>query len=95
MAIIREMMSELGGSVPQPRQDQPESETAFSRMMEMCNFDTITSASMQVGLVPDVGQSDLCFDRSHADFLGFLDDQERTITNDTLYGLFAEQPPFF
>lgn len=95
VSIIREMMSELGESVPQSL-DHPENGTAMSRMMDMYSFGNAVPISTSVH--PDLGNqqsSNMNFDQSTPGFLDFLDDQERTITDDTLYRLFAQQSGFF
>ncbi|KAH8897880.1 hypothetical protein GQ53DRAFT_884761 [Thozetella sp. PMI_491] len=95
VAILREMVNELGSSIPQP-QDHPENELAFSRMMEICAFGNGAPGTASAGgLESDTYHPHAFFDPLPLGELDFPNDQELTITNDTLYGLFAHQSTFF
>lgn len=97
--IVRDMMNELGESMPQ-MQDHPEMETTFARLMELRATNSFAPAPSQpsgVGL--DMGPNltpgtNEYFDQSQVEFLEFLD-EERTIADDTLWGLFAEHQSYF
>ncbi|KAL1854817.1 hypothetical protein Daus18300_011333 [Diaporthe australafricana] len=95
VSIIREMMSELGESIPQPL-EHSERETTLSRMMDMYTFgNTVPSSTSMHSDFGSQQSGNMNFDQSTPGYLDFLDDQERTITDDTLYGLFAQESAFF
>ncbi|KAJ1333117.1 catalase-peroxidase [Microdochium nivale] len=153
VAIIRDMMDELGDIVPQLEHPPADGGglTLFERMLEMCGSSNDQQQQQHQGWslgggrsrdtaqegIPyqqQVGVSDMsgmggggeyhqyigvsgsldnninnnsdssadncggisaAFEPTPPGFLEFLDDTEQTITNDTLYGLFAEQPSWF
>jgi hypothetical protein len=96
--IVRDMMNELGESMPQ-MQDHPEMETALSRLMELRTTDSYVPSQPSSGVALNMGTNltpltNDIFDQSQVEFLEFLD-EERTIADDTLWGLFAEHQSFF
>lgn len=91
VSIIRDMLNELGeADICQSQPQHPESERALASMMQMCASD-LTAQEPLGGQTPSgVGYPFTVFEPSPQGFLDLLDDQEQTITNDMLYGLFSQ-----
>ncbi|OQO00726.1 hypothetical protein B0A48_13217 [Cryoendolithus antarcticus] len=90
VAIIRDMMAELGST--QPPQYQPENQSAFSSILEMCSFDPNSQYAPNNAASGMEGCTFAQFEPLPHDFFNVLDDQEQNIVNDPLYGLFAQEP---
>lgn len=90
VSIIRDMLNELGEADVIPSQHNPENERALVSMMQMYASD-LTAPEPLGGQTPSgVGYPFTLFEPSPQGFVGLLDDQEQTITNDMLYGLFSQ-----
>ncbi|KAG8156887.1 hypothetical protein KVR01_013300 [Diaporthe batatas] len=91
VSIIRDMLNELGEVDLAHSQQLPENERALASMMQMFASDPSAAQEPLGGQTPcGVGYPFTVFEPSPQGFLDLLDDQEQTITNDMLYGLFSQ-----
>lgn len=90
VSIIRDMLNELGEVDLAHSQQHPENERALASMMQMFATDPTVQEPMGGQTPSGVGYPFTVFEPSPQGFLDLLDDQEQTITNDMLYGLFSQ-----
>lgn len=90
VSIIRDMLNELGEVDLTHSQHHPANERALASMTQMY-ASHLTAQEPLGGQTPSgVGYPLTVFELSPQGFLNLLDDQEQTITNDMLYGLFSQ-----
>ncbi|POS77043.1 hypothetical protein DHEL01_v204560 [Diaporthe helianthi] len=94
VSIIRDMLSELGDVGLARSEEHPENERALACMMQMYAASDLNIAQEPMGAhspsACGVGYPFTVFEPSPQGFFDLLDDQEQTITNDMLYGLFSQ-----
>lgn len=91
VSIIRDMLNELGEADTTYSQRHPANGLALASMMQMYASDLAPQESLGDHQTPSaVGYPFTAFEPSPRGFLDLLGDQEQTITNDMLYGLFSQ-----